>query len=267
MKVYVLNKRIILKLSLYLVAIMLITAAAWSFNAKTGTVFNGKREIPIYSVDCAQKNISITFDCAWGADDIPKILEVLREQHVKATFFFVGLWAEKNPDVVRQIALDGHDIANHSYSHLRMGAIDNAKIKSEISQCNKILEDLSGRKVELFRAPYGDYNDKVVLIAKEMGCFTIQWDVDSLDWKPGITKDEIMRRISQKVKTGSILLFHNDTAHTAEMLADIITMLKQKGYNFLPVSELIYKDNYTIDHEGKQSKTISAQPSPQCYLK
>lgn len=191
-------------------------------------------------------------DCAWGADDIPSILETLDRYHVRATFFIVGQWAEKYPESARMIADRGHDIANHSYSHLRMGAIDIQKLRQEIVQCGKKLEEIAGKKVDLFRPPYGDYNNNVIRVARELGYYTIQWDVDSLDWKPGISAHEILTRISSRVKKGSILLFHNDTANTAKILPSILDTLKEKGFDMVPVSELILRDHYDIDYEGRQ---------------
>jgi len=252
MKIYVFNLKRVAKLLIIVLAIVCLFIATGTFMNKVTKVFANERQLPIYSVDCTEKKLAITFDCAWNADDVPAILKILRDQNVKATFFIVGLWAEKNPDMVRQIALDGHDIANHSYSHLRMGEIDNSRIRSEIQLGSKALEGITGKKVDLFRAPYGDYNNNVINIAKEMGCTSIQWDVDSLDWRPGISQDEIMSRIDTKVKNGSIILFHNDTEHTAEILSTIISNLKNRGYGFLPVSKMILKKDYYINFEGRQ---------------
>jgi peptidoglycan-N-acetylglucosamine deacetylase len=205
-------------------------------------------------VDYPEKTVALTFDCAWGADDIPDILSALKKENIKATFFIVGQWAEKFPATVKLIASDGHDIANHSYSHLRMSALDKTRIAYELSQANKKLQKISGSKIELFRAPYGDYNNNVINVARNLNLFTIQWNVDSLDWKPGISPNEILGRINERVIPGSILLFHNDTKHTAKMLPSIIELLKNKGYSFLPVSKMILKENYTIDHEGRQKR-------------
>ncbi|HEX2925115.1 MAG TPA: polysaccharide deacetylase family protein [Ruminiclostridium sp.] len=153
------------------------------FTAKSIGVFNPARHLPIYSVGTEQKDVSITFDCAWGADDIPRILDTLKKENVKATFFMVGQWAEKFPDAVKLIANDGHDVANHGYSHLRMSTISKDKCKSEIELCNKKLEEISGTKITLFRPPYGDYNNTVVDTCNEMGCYPIQWNVDTLHIK------------------------------------------------------------------------------------
>jgi len=254
MKIFVFSVRRFLVFLLLTMAIVLLISAVSLKGMDALGVFSGRRELPIYSVDVPGKIASITFDCAWGADDIPEILDVLKKADIKATFFLVGQWAEKYPETVKLIAQDGHDIANHSYSHFRMGSLDNSKIKSEIQKCGDLLEQLSGKKCELFRAPYGDYNNNVILEARKLGYFTIQWDVDSLDWKPGINKSEIMQRIRNRIRPGSIILFHNDTPHTASLLPDIIENLKEMGFEFLPVSEMIMRENYEINHEGRQIK-------------
>lgn len=252
MKIYVFNfRRLLIYLLVIVVGALVIGTIALKGMDVLG-VFSNSRELPIYSVESGTKTASITFDCAWGADDIPDILSSLKEADVKATFFIVGQWAEKYPDKVKMIALAGHDVANHSNSHLRMGALDQSRIKSEISQASKILEGLSGSKVDLFRAPYGDYSNSVVTTARELGCYTIQWNVDSLDWMPDISTETIMSRICSKTIPGSIILFHNDTQHTAKLLPGVITTLKKMGYDLVPVSQLILRNDYTIDNEGRQ---------------
>ena len=100
--------------------------------------------------------------------------------------------------------------------------------------------------------PYGDYNNNLITEARQLGYHSIQWNVDSLDWKPGISREDILQRIRIKIKPGSIILFHNDTPHTSKLLPTIITTLKEEGYGFLPVSQLILRENYEIDPEGKQ---------------
>ncbi|MCR4435921.1 MAG: polysaccharide deacetylase family protein [Clostridiales bacterium] len=166
--------------ALLLVIVSVILAAFFLPVEDAISVFSTERDLPIYCVDRSDKKVAITFDCAWGAEDIPHILDVLKRENVKATFFIVGQWAEKNPDAVKSIAGQGHDIGNHSYSHLRMGALDSKKIIQEISLSGKKLSEISGKNIELFRAPYGDYNNNVVGLARNLGYFTIQWDVDSL---------------------------------------------------------------------------------------
>lgn len=254
MEKYILKFKSFIKLKniLLLGFFICFMAASYTNGDISRTVFTAKRSIPIYSVEYPEKKVAITFDCAWGADDIPDIINILDKNRVKATFFLQGQWAEKFPDKVKMLYDSGHDIANHSHSHFKMSTLSEEKIKEEILKCSEIFNDITGSYTNLFRPPYGDYNDKVVDTAKELGYFTIQWDVDSLDWKPDITKEEIRNRIMKNVTNGSIILFHNDTKHTVSMLDEILVELKQKGYGFLPVSEMIYKENYEIDNAGRQ---------------
>lgn len=254
MKIYVFKAKSIIKFFLLIIAVVVLISALGITGMNAVGVFSQSRLLPVYSVECTEKKVAITFDCAWGASDIPSILDTLKKENVKATFFVVGQWAEKYPDSIKAIHEAGHDLGNHSYSHLRMGAIDMNRIRSEISKCTDVIKELTGVTMDLFRAPYGDYSNNVVSIAREQGYYTIQWDVDSLDWKPGISKQEIMDRILRKIRPGSIILFHNDTPHTAELLPTIISTIRSAGYEFVPVSKLILRENYIIDHEGRQKK-------------
>ncbi|WP_010252427.1 polysaccharide deacetylase family protein [Acetivibrio cellulolyticus] len=254
MKLYTIKINAMYKYALLVIAGLTILTGIFLSKEEMAEVFEQKRDLPIYSVECNQKRASITFDCAWEANDIPEIINTLREQNVRASFFLVGNWAEKYPDAVKMLSENGHDVANHSYAHLRMGAIDNSTIRSEIAKCDDVIKKITGKKPDLFRAPYGDYNNSVVRIAREYNEYTIQWDVDSLDWKPGITSEEIHNRVLKKVNNGSIILFHNDTPHTAKLLPSIITSLKSQGFELVPVSELILKENYEINDEGRQIK-------------
>ncbi len=232
---------------------LLITAGHFVV-IKSIDVINKNLVLPIYSVETDKNLVSITFDCAWGAGDIPTILEILKKENVKASFFMVGLWGEKHPDAVKLIANEGHDVGNHGYSHLRMSTIGKEKCRTEIEICNQKLGEISGKKVELFRPPYGDYNNTVIETCNELGCYPIQWNVDSLDWKKEMSKQAILDRIIKKTKSGAIILFHNDTQYTVELLPQIISELKAKGLNFVPVSELIMRGNYYIDDQGRQQK-------------
>ncbi|NLG89764.1 MAG: polysaccharide deacetylase family protein [Clostridiaceae bacterium] len=246
----VIRKRVLLFVfcaaAVLLLVLPVIVSRDIAVNAKV-------REIPIYSVEKNENKVSITFDCAWGADDIPIILNTLKEKNVKATFFLVGSWIEKNEEETRMIAEQGHDVANHSKNHFKMGVLGKEKVRSEIIDCGKLIEEITGKKTDLFRAPYGDYNDTVLTVARQEGYYNIQWSLDSLDWKPGITEEGILSRI-ENAKSGDILLFHNDTANTAKILGRVIDILKEKGLNPVPVSELIIRENFDIRHDGRQYK-------------
>ena len=159
--------------------------------------------------------------------------------------------AEKYPESVKAIADAGHDVGNHSNTHPHLPKMEKDKILAQIEDCNKKIEAAGAPRPILFRPPYGDYNNCVVESTNELKMHCIQWDVDSLDWKDP-TPDDMVKRIKSKLKPGSIILMHNGAKNTPEALPKIIDMIKGEGYQIVPISEIIYKENYTMDSQGKQ---------------
>ncbi len=254
MKLYVFNKWKIIRYICMLIVFGFIFALAGRVATNIiATVANTSKKLPIYSIETTNNDIALTFDCAWGAEDMPSILDILRENNVKATFFVLGEWAEKFPEVIKRMVEEGHDVANHSDTHPHIASLTYENIKKEIKNANDKIEKLTGKTNNLFRAPYGEYNDNVISAAEELGFYTIQWDVDSLDWK-NLGSENILNRVLNRTKNGSIILMHNGTEDTANVLDKVIKGLKKKGFNFKPVSEFIYKDNYVINNEGRQIK-------------
>lgn len=252
MKIWVINKRTCLILA---VAFLGLIIALWSGQNKVISVSNQKRDLPIYCVDRGdEKIVALSFDAAWGNEDTHQLIEIMDKYNVKTTFFVVGSWVDNFPESVKELSDAGHEIMNHSNTHPHMTQISKEKMKEEIIECNKKIENITGVTPTLHRAPYGDYNNDVVQTVRESGCFTVQWDVDSLDWK-NLSAAEITKRVTERVKPGSIVLFHNAALHTPEALPSIIEKLQGDGYNIVPVSEIIYKENFAIDQAGKQYKT------------
>ncbi len=212
-----------------------------------------ERDLPIYCVekDENDKRISISFDAAWDNSDSEMISNILVERNIRTTFFVVGDWVDKYPETVKMLSDAGHEVMNHSSKHPHMTQISTEKMKQELEDCGSKIESITGNKPNLFRPPYGDYNNDVVKTARECGYYTIQWNIDSLDWKD-LTADEIYKRVVPKVTPGSIILFHNAAKHTPEALPKILDDLMAQGYEIVPISELIIKDNYKIDANGMQ---------------
>lgn len=213
--------------------------------------FAKTRKLPIYSVDTDKKVLAITFDCAWGVDYTDKLLEIMEKENVKCTFFSVKFWTERYSDYVKKIDEKGHEIGTHSATHPYMSRLNKSAIIKELESSSKAISDITGKRVEVFRPPYGDYNDLLIETSLSLNLYPIQWDVDSLDWKD-LSAKEIENRVLSKVQNGSIVLFHNNGLHTSEALPNIIKELKNRGYEFLTVGQLIYRDNYQIDVNGKQ---------------
>jgi polysaccharide deacetylase family sporulation protein PdaB len=213
----------------------------------------GNRELPIYSVGITEKKISMSFDAAWGAEDFPKIMEILDKHQVKATFFMTGEWVEKYPDCVKTLVEKGHDLGNHSATHPDMTKLSKEQQKNQIMQVHNAVKKLTGYEMELFRPPYGAYSNDVIRSCYEVGYFPIQWDVDSLDWKD-LSAADIIKKVckNKSLGPGSIILCHNGAKHTAEALDEMLTNLKEQGYELVPISELIMRENYHMDVTGMQ---------------
>ena len=232
--------------------VLLVAGGASAKAAGAETVFlSGPRSLPIYCVDRDDNKIAISFDCAWGTEHTDAILANLASAKVRATFFTVQFWAEKYPDYLKKIDEAGHEIGTHSATHSYMSRLSEAEIRSELKSSSEAITSVTGKEVTLFRPPYGDYDNLLIDTANAMGLYPIQWDVDSLDWKD-LSAADIAARVVGKVKSGSVILCHNNGLHTAEALPIIFDTLRAKGYEFVPIGELIYRENYTIDNSGTQ---------------
>jgi len=249
------KKKQILKVIIYCICVTIIISS-FCFKREIVDVTCGYsfKELPIYSVDRQEKLISISFDCAWGNEYTQKLLDEMRQYNIKCTFFTVSFWAEKYADDLKNIVSEGHEVGTHSKTHSHMSKLSAKDIEEELNYSCTVIEQITGQKVSLFRAPFGEYNDLLLQTAKQLGLYTIQWDVDSLDWKD-LSAEQIAKRVCSKVKNGSIILCHNNGLHTAESLPIIFKELIEKGYTFVKISELIYKDDYKMTVEGRQVKT------------
>ncbi|HLR35534.1 MAG TPA: polysaccharide deacetylase family sporulation protein PdaB [Tissierellales bacterium] len=216
-------------------------------------VFSQGKELPIYSVDRDDKKVAISFDAAWGTDYTNDILEVLDKYEVKSTFFLVGFWAEKHEDLVKEIHDKGHEVGNHSTNHPYMTKLSEEQMAKELNETGDLIKEITGEEPILFRPPFGDYNDKVIKTCEENNYYVIQWDVDSLDWKE-LGAQSVIDRVTRNVQEGSIVLFHNNAKYIDEYLPVVIERLQSEGYEIVPVSELIHKDDYHMDHTGRQIK-------------
>ncbi len=239
-----------------LAMLLVVVLLSISINGTTSAqVYFGysTRKVPIYNVETEEKQVAISFDAAWGADKTQGIIDILKEFDVSATFFLVGFWVDDYPEMVKAIDEAGFEIGTHSNTHPDMVKLDKSTMKSELETSISKIKEVTGKDVSLFRAPYGSYNNDLLDTAENLGLKTIQWDVDSLDWK-GLSASEIANRITSRVKNGSIILMHNNSDNILDGLRLTLNKLKVQGYKVTGISELVYADNYTIDRNGVQHK-------------
>ncbi len=252
MKYVIITKRGLTVMCFVAIIAVSLFVSAREKNAMAAAA-SGTETLPVYCVDTDEKKVAVTFDAAWGADDIPVILQTLKKHNAKATFFIVGEWAKLYPEQVKNIFDAGHEIGNHSYNHSLYGKLTKEQITEDLEKCNKELSAITGKAPQIMRFPSGDYSELAVRTVREAKLQPIQWSVDSLDWQ-GISKQEIIKRVVTKTENGSVILFHNDVKNTDEALDEILTLLENRGYSFVGVSQLIYGEPYRIDAQGKQYK-------------
>ena len=247
----------VIKSALFLLGVVAFVKCVTTFVPQAVSVsstING-RELPIYCVETDEKKVALSFDSAWGNEDTQRILEILAKHNIHVTFFATGGWVESYPDDVKAILDAGHDLGNHSENHKNMSQLSNDEKEQEIMKVHDKVKNLTRYEMFLFRPPYGDYDNDVIKTATKCGYYPIQWDVDSLDWKDyGV--DSIISTVctNKHLGNGSIILCHNGAKYTADALDTLITNIKGQGYEIVPVSELIYRDGYHMNAEGRQIK-------------
>ena len=243
------------------VAVVILAAAAAAAGvtivATSVKTRAAQRRVPIYSVEREDKKIGLTFDAAWENSNTQELINILDEGGAKATFFVTGDWCDRYPDDVKLLYDAGHEIENHSDAHPHPVGMNVNDLINDTKECSRKIKMITGEEPRFYRAPYGEYDDDLLTTMDGMGLKTIQWDVDSVDWKKNSASD-IKKKVLKNVKPGSILLFHNDLENTTEALPEIIKTLTDQGYEFVPLSELVYADNYTVDANGRQSISSNA---------
>ena len=246
------KRRLLRAISFILVLITGIAIGVFAIISSINTGAEGL-SFPIYSVGRADNKISITFDCAWANSNTDQLIDILGKENVKATFFVTGEFCDKYPDDIKKLYNAGHEIQNHSDKHPHVKGMNLNSFIEDVRCCNTKIKDLTGEEPVLYRSPYGEYDDNIVKTVEGMGMFHIQWNVDSIDWnKP--SPETIIERTTKNISSGSILLFHNDLENTTEALPEVLSSLKEQGFEFCKVSELIYRENYTVDGTGKQTE-------------
>ena len=199
--------------------------------------------------DAAEKKIALTFDDGPNEPYTSQILQILKDNHVQATFFMVGKNVETFPEAARAVAAAGHAIGNHTYDHRDLLKKTTAQIETEVVKSEKAIEAATGQRTTLFRPPYGDRNAQTVEEISQLGYVTVEWSVSAEDWRrPGSPK--IVSNVMEHIHSGDIILLHDgdkwrhgsDRSQTVAALPEIITQLRQAGYQFVTIPELLKLD-------------------------
>ena len=248
MRIFLLRRRHLVAL----LGVVLVLAIFAVVNAPAAVIASAStRQLPIYCVDRSDNLVSISFDAAWGNEDTQQLIDILDQYQVKATFFVVGDWVDKYPESVKALHDAGHEVMNHSNTHAHYNSLTAEEIIADVEACNDKIEAVTGVRPTLIRCPYGEYDDHVIAAIRSIGMEPVQWDVDSLDWKD-ISASEITQRVTERVKSGSICLFHNAALHTPEALPAILDYMAENGYTVVPISQILLEGEYYMDHTGMQ---------------
>lgn len=212
-------------------------------NAREKLAMTGSLPSGSAPVSCAPADVpclALTFDLDPGADNVPTLLSILKEHHVKATFFVTGQWLSSHQSEAKAIADGGHELGNHTENHPDMTSLNEKDQTEELALLHSEVLQLTGVSMTLFRPPYDRWDNSVIQNASKNGYRTIGWSIDCLDWKDYSASDIVSSVCEDdSLQNGSIILLHGGARHTADALAPMITSLRENGYQFSTVSRLL----------------------------
>lgn len=210
-------------------------------------------EYPIYSVECRDPRIALSFQVKGSNENLRKIEKVLEKNQVKATFFVDGAWAKAYPEDVRNLIEGGHDLGSSGKEYREMTALSQRACRNQIRQLHESIREKFGYEMELFSLPYGRYDNRVIQSIYACGYYPVCWSVDTMDWK-NYGKQDIISRVTEHedLKNGAIIRWNTNGKYTVEALEQVLKILREKGYEVVPVSRLIYRENFYMDSSGRQ---------------
>lgn len=260
MRIYVLKKSSVIRTVVFVLLIACALVYTTVVLNKDISAFNeGETDLmPICRVDTQDKNISLTIDTAFGEDYTEEILSVLKENDVKATFCVLGMWAEKNPELIKAIVADGHEIISHSMNHERYPDLEETQVVEDATAAREYLKQTASVDTPYIRMPYGAFDNMVMNALESNGFIPIKWSLDSKDWE-GNGAEEIVKRVTGNLTSGDIVMFQNNVKDTPEALKTLLPMLKQNGYQVVPLDTLVLKGDYTVDQNGLQTQKNASQ--------
>lgn len=226
----------VLTVNTVLAAVLVLLAVAAFAGPGAVSVFSGE-ETAIYNIETEEKVVAFMVNVYWGTEYVQPYLELFKQEGVKVTFFLGGIWAKDNAQLIKVMQADGHEIGNHGYNHKLPTHISSDETRKEISTTDTIITEITGTKPKLYAPPAGDFNKETLKTARSLGYKTIMWSIDTIDWRDKDT-EKIQNRVMKNLKPGAFVLMH-PTANTLEALKSMISQIKEQGYAFKTVSEML----------------------------
>jgi probable sporulation protein (polysaccharide deacetylase family) len=242
MRIYWVNRKRLWTISAALFSIIFTLLVLVSYYRWSGIEANANKEA-IYQGNTGKKVVAICVNVDWGEEYIPAMLEEFKKAQAQVTFFVTGSWAEKNPELLKQMSEAGHSIQNHAYKHVHFSSLSDAEAQAQIKKAEAVIEKIIGKKTRFFAPPYGEQNDRLLKAAGEIGYELIMWSVDTIDWqKP--SPQTIVKRVGNKVHNDAIILMH-PTDPTLQALPDLLAYLQDQGYGMITIDSILVKTDVT----------------------
>ena len=217
-------------------AFMVWASADVGSNIYLKTLCRGSKE---------KRSVCLTFDDGPHEEMTPRVLDALKEHGVQATFFLIGRNAEHHPDIVRRMVAEGHTIANHTYSHAGLFPLSSASsVEREVTRCSETITSLTNKQLKLFRMPFGVTNPIIGKVIRHLGLKAIGWSIRSLDTIERRSREQICKRVIKRLHSGAIILLHDRCAYSDELLRQLIPAIKERGYSFISLEEMLNIDAY-----------------------
>jgi peptidoglycan/xylan/chitin deacetylase (PgdA/CDA1 family) len=189
--------------------------------------------------DTASSLVALTFDAGAGARYTPPILDALKAANLQVTMFLTGQWVERNPELAKRIVADGHELANHSYTHPEFTKLNTPAMIAEIQRTDELVLSVTGKSTKpWFRPPFGNRDARVLSVIGSLGYYSVYWTLDSGDWRTDYSNADVLNIVSSRAVGGSIVVQHLDSPQTAAVLPQIIQRLQAKGLTIVTLSRL-----------------------------
>ena len=240
------------KKNIVIVAIALVLALGmmgWGMLAQQSAMTTSDLREPIFQGNSGAKAVAITVNVDWGEEYVPEMLKQFKAADAKVTFFVTGRWAEKNPDLLKQMAKEGHSIQNHGYRHLHFNSLSAEQGSAEIKKAEEIIKGITGTKTRYFASPYGEFSSNVVAAAANIDYKLIMWSVDTVDWKRPLP-ETIVSRVMKKVHNDAIILMH-PTEPTVKALPEMLKQLQAEKYKMLTIDKVVLDQSPNPDRGEK----------------
>ncbi len=235
-KIFFLSKRLLITGGIVAGLVILTLVLLYAMQKPSQSVTAGGSD-PIFQGNTGTKIVAITVNVDWGEEYIPAMLTEFEKSKAKVTFFVTGRWAEKNPEMLKQMAQAGHSIQNHGYRHVHFNALGSAEVGTEIKKAEDIIFNITGQRSTFFASPYGEYNSRLVKAVNDIGYQYIMWSVDTIDWqKP--EPDTIVNRVMKKIHNDAIILMH-PTEPTVKALPAMLTQLQAQNYQMVTIDQVV----------------------------